>query len=202
MEPGERDAARRTELAEALAALAPSELQRTRADPVRLAGSQRVLRTQPFPPPWRQHFELLALCTAGPAAPAFGFEAAALIEQCAFYAGLVAGLLGEDHPVRVEIADLDRPGPGTRLEQTVCEPLRDLRPGARVVIDAGRTRGAGYYAGAAFRIAVDIGGDELELADGGVVDWTARLLGDRRERVVVSGLGVERLAAAWSARSR
>ena len=74
-----------------------------------------------------------------------------------------------------------------------------MEPGER---DAARTRGAGYYAGAAFRIAVDIGGDELELADGGVVDWTARLLGDRRERVVVSGLGVERLAAAWSARSR
>jgi hypothetical protein len=169
-----------------------------RSEPVRLAASQRVLRTQPFPAPYRQHFELLALCTAGAAAPGFGFEAAGLVEQAGYYAGLAATLLGDGASVRVEVADLDRPGRATRLEDTVCAPLRALHPRTTVVVDADRRRGAGYYGGAAFRIAVRAGGDEIELADGGVADWTQRLLGDRRERLVVSGLGVEQLAAAVS----
>ena len=166
---------------------------------VRLAASRRVLRMQPFEEPDRQHFELLGLCTAGRTAPAFGFEAAALIEQIGFQLTLATAVCGARGRVRAEIADLDRPGRPTRLEELVCEPLRALHPGAQVEIDPARTRGAGYYRGAAFRIAVDIGGTETEFADGGLVDWTQRLLGDRRERLVVSGLGVEQLAAAGAA---
>ena len=166
---------------------------------VRLAARSRVLRTQPFREPYRQHFELLGLCTAGRTAPAFGFEAAALIEQVGFQVALAIAVCGAGGRVRVEIADLDRPGRPTRLEDLVCEPLRARHPAALIEIDPARTRGAGYYAGAAFRIAADIGGTETEFSDGGLVDWSQRLLGDRRERLVVSGLGVEQLAAAGAA---
>ena len=34
----------------------------------------------------------------------------------------------------------------------------------------------------------------LELGDGGFTDWTAQLLGNRKERLLVSGYGVDRLA--------
>jgi hypothetical protein len=34
----------------------------------------------------------------------------------------------------------------------------------------------------------------MEVGDGGFVDWTARLLGNRRERLLISALGVDRLS--------
>jgi histidyl-tRNA synthetase len=137
---------------------------------------------------------MLGLCTAGPARPAFAFEAAALVEHVGFQVALAAAACGAEQRVRAEIADLDQPGAATRLEALVCEPLRDLHPAARIEIDPARTRGATYYAGAAFRIVVETEGGEVEFTDGGVVDWLQRLLADRRERMVVSGLGVEQLA--------
>ena len=44
------------------------------------------------------------------------------------------------------------------------------------------------YAGA-FSVAVD----GVSLVDGGFVDWTQRLLSDRKERLLISGIGTERL---------
>jgi hypothetical protein len=35
-----------------------------------------------------------------------------------------------------------------------------------------------------------------EVGDGGFVDWTARLCGNRKERLLISGYGVDRLAAS------
>ena len=45
-------------------------------------------------------------------------------------------------------------------------------------------------AGATF--ALGVGG--YELVEGGFVDWSARLLGDRKERLLISGIGLELLA--------
>src|SRR5690242_10353315 len=161
---------------------------------VRLAATARVLRTQPFPPPYQQHFELLALCTAGRSAPGFAFEAAALVEQIGFHVALATALCRDERRVRVEIADLARPGVETRLEPLVCAPLRSRHPEADIAIDPARTRAAAYYAGAAFLVSLTGAGGAVEFCDGGLVDWTQRLLADRRERLVVSGLGIDTLA--------
>jgi hypothetical protein len=54
-----------------------------------------------------------------------------------------------------------------------------------------RSKGSGYYAGTAIGIAC---GDD-ELGDGGFTRWTADLLGDAKERCLVSCISTERLAA-------
>ena len=36
----------------------------------------------------------------------------------------------------------------------------------------------------------------FELGDGGLTDWSARLLSNRKERLMISGAGVDRMAAA------
>jgi hypothetical protein len=53
-----------------------------------------------------------------------------------------------------------------------------------------RPRKQAYYRGATF--ALGVGG--YELVEGGFVDWSARLLGDRKERLLISGIGLELLA--------
>ena len=59
-----------------------------------------------------------------------------------------------------------------------------------------RTRGRGYYQSACFLLhALDSEGRWLELADGGFTDWTQQLVGSRKERLMISGIGSERLIA-------
>lgn len=50
-----------------------------------------------------------------------------------------------------------------------------------------------YYRGMQFNIYTTTYGHEYELVDGGFVDWTQKLLGDGKERLLISGLGTERL---------
>src|SRR4051812_10226503 len=116
--------------------------RRDRRAEVRLCASHRLLRAQPFEPPFMQHFRLLALVSAG-RAPA---EDALLAEHLGFY-------------------------------------LRLLEPFGATAVDR-RPRKQAYYAGATFGVSVA----GRELVEGGFVDWTQRLLGDRKERLLVSGI--------------
>jgi hypothetical protein len=55
-----------------------------------------------------------------------------------------------------------------------------------------------YYTGVRFGIyAEDQAGTEYFLVDGGFTDWTQQLLSDRKERLLISGLGSERLIACF-----
>jgi len=38
-----------------------------------------------------------------------------------------------------------------------------------------------------------MGSEELEIADGGFTDWTQRLSGNQKERLLISGMGLELL---------
>jgi hypothetical protein len=44
-----------------------------------------------------------------------------------------------------------------------------------------------------------VAGTELELIDGGFTTWTQQLLSNRKKRLLISGLGVERLCSQFSA---
>lgn len=61
------------------------------------------------------------------------------------------------------------------------------------VVDLTRTHGVSYYDGLQLQIDAVIDGEQHELADGGSVNWAARLLSDRREHLFTSGIGLERL---------
>ena len=37
---------------------------------------------------------------------------------------------------------------------------------------------------------VEYNNSEIEIADGGFVDWTQQLLGNRKERLLISGFGM------------
>jgi hypothetical protein len=55
-----------------------------------------------------------------------------------------------------------------------------------------RLEGLGYYRSFALRILVQASdGNRYPLVDGGLTDWTARLLGNKKERLLISGIGSE-----------
>ena len=78
------------------------------------------------------------------------------------------------------------------LEQYVCAPLREERKAVRLSFNLRRLTGLGYYEGPCFHIkAKNDRGESFALADGGFVDWTRRLLGDSKERLLTSAIGSE-----------
>ena len=40
---------------------------------------------------------------------------------------------------------------------------------------------------------IEVGQEEIEIADGGFVDWTQQLLGSKKERLLIAGFGMELL---------
>jgi len=50
-----------------------------------------------------------------------------------------------------------------------------------------------YYVGVQFKLYIGWRGQEWEIADGGFVDWTQKLVGNRKERMLICGFGLELL---------
>jgi len=164
----------------------------TATSPVRLAASQRQVRAQRYGDPSSlAHFRLLGLVAAGRREQAGAFECAAVVEQIAYVVTLVSQLRVD---LRVEIVVTDFSARSRMLNDKVRSPLVARFGEARVRTDDDRTDGQGYYRGICYKLrATDAAGREFEFADGGRVDWTARLLSDEKEQLVIGGVGVERL---------
>ncbi|MFI7612317.1 hypothetical protein ACIBP6_13950 [Nonomuraea terrae] len=160
-------------------ALALEAAVRRRADPsrpVRLAAVQRVVRAQQVEGAASYaHFTLFALVTAGRDTGDLAFEREHAAEHLAIMTAAVRACGEADPQARVTVLD-------ERFERVAAE--LDAAP------DPGRSGGRGYYKGLCFKVY----GKGLEVGDGGFVDWTARLLGNRKERLIISGLGVDRLS--------
>jgi hypothetical protein len=78
------------------------------------------------------------------------------------------------------------------MERFALEPLRQEFPHVSFGFDLARKAGLGYYTGPCFHIfATTTDGREVQLADGGAVDWSAKLLTSEKERLVTSGFGAE-----------
>jgi hypothetical protein len=170
-------------------------------DRAKLATSHRQLRAQRFEGPASfQHFAIFTLCTAGRDEGNFKFETEALLEQLDFYVRLLdkAGELGYTIAgVRVSVTALDE-GRTDTLHTNVIDPLIAKHPNLETGFDQDRQSGRGYYTGVCFAIhAVSPAGDELLLVDGGLTTWTQQLLSNRKERLLTSGLGSERLCACF-----
>ncbi len=87
---------------------------------------------------------------------------------------------------------VDRVGYFTHIERGIIEPLRSTNPDVHFCFDFNRKAGLGYYPHLCFHIfATNQNGNVVQIADGGAVDWAAKLLGNKREAMVTSGIGAE-----------
>ncbi|NED98211.1 hypothetical protein G1H11_23195 [Phytoactinopolyspora alkaliphila] len=168
-----------------------TEEQRRAADWVRLGAFQRVVRAQAFDgPALFAHFLLFGLVTAGRSTGGRRFEAAALTEHCRFHVDALQAA-GAD---AVEVRLTDFTGQSQQISDAVRATLADT-PATSIVDDPDRRSGRGYYDGFCFKVFAHYKGERFEVSDGGAVDWTQRLLQNRKERLVISGAGIERLVS-------
>lgn len=178
--------------ADPTSALALEAAVRRRADkatPVHLAAVQRVVRAQPFSGPQSfAHFGLLGVVSAGRNERGLPFERDALARHTAI-AARAARNAGAGN-VEVRFSDLSADGRDGPIIAAARAALGADAPDVVIADDPDRTHGRGYYPGACFKLLADGG----EIGDGGLVDWTQQLLSDRRERLLISGISVDRLA--------
>jgi hypothetical protein len=173
-----------------------------RTEPVLLAASHRVMRAQVFQGPRSfAHFRILALCAAGRDAGSFDFECARLLEQLAYYLQFLTEVgVRNGSPFtsfRVAMTELGNGSRVQALQDRVLTPLSNRFPAAVCGMDPARTSGRGYYRDVCFKVHVtEHDGTEVEVGDGGMTDWTQKLMSDHKERFLISGLGVERLCLA------
>jgi hypothetical protein len=162
-------------------ALEAAVRRRAGAERVDLATCQRVVRAQVNDAPGMSaHFQLFALVSSARDTGSGRTEAELLLDHLRYW----YAVLGEQAEFTFT----------TFAPSAVQERIDDtVRPGLPVkfVEDTGRTKGAGYYSGTA--IGVGVGGNEL--GDGGFTRWTADLLGDAKERCLISCVSTERLTA-------
>lgn len=148
-------------------ALEAALLRQSGPDDVRLASLQRVVRAQMFSGGGRfAHFSLFALVSAGRDRGSLAFERQHFAEHVAF--------------LRSACGDVE-------FRVTVLDPRFEV---VRGDLPADPSRETGYYKGLCFKVFRD----GVEIGDGGFVDWTARLTGNRKERLLISGVGVDRFA--------
>lgn len=165
--------------------------------PVHLAASHRLLRTQRYTDPrLSSHFRVFALCSAGRDRGAFQFELEAFALQVGFYVSALRLFLGKSRPLRVALTLLADAAALSDAADSSLRRLADQFDNLEAVFAPERTVAREYYRTLCFWILAPNGGggdEPIQLVDGGCVDWTQHLLSDAKERLLVSGVGSDRV---------
>ncbi len=78
------------------------------------------------------------------------------------------------------------------VKERVVDALQPEFPEAEFRFNLARLEGLGYYTGLCLRISPTApDGVRYPITDGGFPDWTARLLQDKKERLLTTGIGSE-----------
>lgn len=172
--------------------------------PVHLAASHRLLRTQRYANANSiAHFKAFALCSAGRDTGNFRFELDAFVEHIGFYVRALRAYAGAEIALRLAVTDFRALGAHSVFIEQLFARVQEQYEDLICVVDDERTSGRDYYADLCFHVyAAAPSGDFIELADGGVVDWTQKLLSNAKERCVISGIGSERVCAEFGAKNQ
>ena len=169
------------------------------SDTVHFATSHRLLRAQRYESPGQDaHFSSFALCSAGRDRGNMRFELSALGLHIRFYLNVLRAFLGPDVTFQLSVADLDSNSRVELVETHLLSEIRSEFESVECVFDKHRSSGRGYYLDLCFHIyATAISGQRLELVDGGSVNWSQQFLSNAKERLVISGIGSERLCTKF-----
>lgn len=156
---------------------------------VRLAATHRVTRAQHFDGPRSfAHFSLLGLVSAGRDRGNYSFEAENVSEQIDALVDVVRTVTTAPIEIRLSAFNPD-------LTSHCLAMIDRFHTGSVTAsLDDTREHGRRYYRNLGFKVHVRTDGELVEIGDGGDVAWTGALLDNRKERLTIAGLGLDRLA--------
>jgi hypothetical protein len=142
---------------------------------------------------------LFSLCSAGRTTGNLQFEIYTATKHIRFYLEALKDFLGSNVPLRVAITDLSPNSHDDTIFSTPLENLKNEFDDVDTGLEKAQTRETEYYQELRFHIyASPARGHELELVDGGDTDWTQKLLNNAKERLIISGIGSERLCEQFA----
>jgi hypothetical protein len=150
----------------------------------------RLIRTQIFDNPrFTPHFKLFCMVTAGRDTGSLNFEKENIIEHLNFYKAILKEIVHiETFKLKLFKLGLDEVSTNTftRVSKYIHE---NINAEIDIVEDESRLENQ-YYQGIQFKIYIDLNGSEAEVADGGFVDWSQKLLGNKKEKMIISAIGL------------
>jgi hypothetical protein len=175
-----------------LALAAAGRRNALRTKDVRLAAVQRVARVVRLDDgrTITVHFPMLGMVSAGRQSAGRTFERGHVVQHLRFVTDTLRAAGAGAITVRLD--------PLTSWAGPLIDHVTDvLRTDPDVTVTSDGTRPDArrpYYAGFSYKVFTEFDGEPMEVADGGLVDWVRKLLSDRKEQVLVTGFGVQRLA--------
>ena len=138
------------------------------------------------------------MTSAGRDTGSFNFEQKSLKKHLDFYVQLMGAFSAfQFTEIEILVLPIEK-----KLELSVQEILKKYAenyPDIRFEIDQKRTNGVGYYQTLCFTInATNVKGEKLHLVDGGITDWTQKLMSNKKERLMISAIGSERVGLAFT----
>ena len=164
-----------------------------REDFLRFCTTHRHVRAQHFgnTPGMLSHFHLFCMVTSGLDQGSYSFERNSFWEHIKVYRTIFRTLFSS----KIEVIFSEREGykDSAGLVSRVVEYRNGLGLEDVVVSTGVPNKENQYYKGLQFTIKTVINDREYYIGDGGFVDWTQKMVGNKKERLLISAIGLDRL---------
>ncbi len=160
-------------------------------DPLHLCAAHRHLRTpQTHVPGFTAHFGVFCLTSSGRDTGSFAFEKEHVVSHIGLYLRMLRGIFNDAH-LTIALKALDAESGHNPVFEAVHETVRNRFAGVSISVVRIPQQQQEYYRALQFGIVLAYKGNEYPVIDGGFTDWTQRLTGNRKERFIASGIGLE-----------
>ena len=152
----------------------------------------RHVRAQPLREKWHTpHFKAGCMVSAGRDTGSYRFECSSLLKHFRALNDLMQQIYGATN---IKFKLLSRSGyKNPDLLSAAIISFFNNNAGEINVFTAEAPEANNYYKGIQFKMIIELNGLQIEIADGGFVDWTQQLLENKKERLLISGFGLELL---------
>lgn len=157
--------------------------------PVRYATIHQHIRASPLPPlkGYSRHFRIACMVAAGIDTGNYVFERLMVQEQLVHIYEILRQLFGI---TQMSVRFMLRGGyPDSNALMTALEKHLQHNVPFEVSFNPEAPEN-NYYKGIQFKVYIPLNENSFEIADGGFVDWTQQLTGNRKERCLISGIGL------------
>jgi hypothetical protein len=154
---------------------------------IKYATTQRHVRTQTLTnPAFTAHFSIFCMATGGVDTGNFSFE----VEQFLDHINVHYSVFTEDFDKDKLFVKIYLKQDNTAFEEKLRKGLESFNQQLSIKIENQSDVGD-YYQMLRFRFFLRHKGDEINLSDGGFVDWTQKLIQNKKHRLIISGVGTE-----------
>ncbi|RJX40546.1 hypothetical protein D3P09_00545 [Paenibacillus pinisoli] len=158
---------------------------------VHLCSTHRVMRAQQFQGPGTfAHFGIYGMVSVGKAKGSYQCEASLLGKQLGYYQRLFRSRFSAELSVTLQQRGGYTDGGGFLAR--MADIIQAQLPEAAIAIQEPNQTNS-YYQGINFKLFMTGPHGKTEIGDGGFVDWTQTMLGNAKERCLISGIGLDRL---------